>query len=167
MVTAGQVCMLAGEARWQRRAMARGGPSGSRWWSWQVWSTMVLTWGGEGCALPLVGCWGDPGPKGPEPIRPEPMGPDPVSCLTMPEPSCWSRPEPCEPPRQADGLRERRLLMDELRKGVLELVFGMLPPCNTKRGLKSTSWTVALRQQRYISRYRVGDGYRLVKWFPW
>ena len=103
---------------------------------------MVLTWGGEGCALPLPGCWGDPGPKGPEPmpigpdpipmgpepIGPEPIGPDPVSCLTMPEPSCWSRPEPCEPPRQADGLRERRLLMDELRKGVLELVFGMLPP---------------------------------------
>jgi hypothetical protein len=47
----------------------------------------------------------------------------------MPEPSCCRRPDPCELDKQAEGRRERMLLMLELsRKGTLLLVFGMLPP---------------------------------------
>lgn len=49
--------------------------------------------------------------------------------LTMPEPSCWSSPEPWEPPNTADGRLERMLCMLLLsRKGTLLLVFGIEPP---------------------------------------
>jgi hypothetical protein len=49
----------------------------------------------------------------------------------MPEPSCWSRPEPCELDKQAEGRRDRMLLILELRrKGTLLLVLGILPPCD-------------------------------------
>lgn len=107
---------------------------------------MVLTWGGEGAALPLPGCCGDPSPMG-DPMW-DPMDPtgDPVSCLTMPVPSCWSKPEPCDPPRHADGLRDLRLLMDELRKGVLELVLGMLPPIMLRASVGGDRFVVEPRR---------------------
>ncbi|KAK6629262.1 hypothetical protein RUM43_003079 [Polyplax serrata] len=51
----------------------------------------------------------------------------------MPEPSCCSRPEPCELVKQVDGRRERKDVMLEFsRNGTLLLVFGMLPPWNKK-----------------------------------
>lgn len=72
-----------------------------------------------GNARPVAVCWSeDPDPR--------------VSCLTMPEPSCCRRPEPCEPDKQADGRRDRREVILELsRNGTLLLVFGILPPCKT------------------------------------
>lgn len=55
--------------------------------------------------------------------------------LTMPEPSCCSRPEPCEPPNTADGLRDLMLCILLLsRYGTLLLVLGIEPPCNVHRG---------------------------------
>lgn len=55
------------------------------------------------------------------------------NCLTMPDPSCCSRPDP-EPSgpddRTVDWRRDLMLCMlDESRKGTLLEVFGMEPPC--------------------------------------
>lgn len=61
--------------------------------------------------------------------------------LTMPEPSCCSRPEPWEPPNTADGLRDRMLCILLLnRYGTLLLVLGIEPPCNVHAGVKRCNW---------------------------
>lgn len=53
--------------------------------------------------------------------------------LTMPEPSCCSSPEPCEPPSTAEGRLDRMLCMLLLsRNGTLLLVLGIEPPYNTR-----------------------------------
>lgn len=76
--------------------------------------------------------------------------------LTMPEPSCWSRPEPCEPPKTADGRLDLMLCMLLLsRKGTLLLVLGIEPPYKrdrvgrptSKRGWRKTALAGVLNRQ--------------------
>lgn len=55
------------------------------------------------------------------------------SCLTMPEPNCWSSPAPCwDEVEETEGRLELRMLviLEDRRYGTLLLVIGIPPACN-------------------------------------